>query len=163
MVYWSFRSLSPAGLLIDDVEIGPDRILVTARCRAAAGRCPDCGRPSEQVHSRYERRLLDLPSHGRVVQMCIVVRRFRCVEPSCGRRIFAEPLGDAVAGRSARRWTSSASRRSSIISALPWAVGLAAALARRLMLPVSKDIVAAGSCAPESYSRYLAVARHRHR
>jgi hypothetical protein len=61
MVYAGFRSLSPAGLLINDVEIGPDCIFITARCRATAGTCPDCERQSEQMYSRYERRLLDLP------------------------------------------------------------------------------------------------------
>ena len=137
MVYSGFRSLSPAGLLIDDVRIGADRILVTARCRAAAGTCPDCGRQSKQVHSHYERRLLDLPSHGRAVQVRVVVRRFRCAEPSCQRRIFAEQLGDAVAGRSARR----TSRLETIVHHLGIALGgrPAAALARRLMLPISKD------------------------
>jgi transposase len=95
MVYSSFRSLSPTGLLINDVEIGPDRIFITARCRAGAGTCPDCGQQSKQIHSHYERHLLDLPSHGRVVQMRVSVRRFRCAEPSCGRRIFAEQLGAA--------------------------------------------------------------------
>ena len=34
MVCSGFRSLSPAGLLVDNVEIGPDRILITARCRS---------------------------------------------------------------------------------------------------------------------------------
>jgi len=137
MVYSGFRSLSPAGLLINDVEIGPDRILITARCRAAAGTCPNCGHQSDRVHSRYERRLVDLPSHGRTVQMCVAVRRFRCAEPSCPRRIFAEPLGEAVAGRSARR----TSRLEAIVYHLGVALGgrPAAALARRLMLPVSKD------------------------
>ena len=137
MVSSSFRSLSPAGLVINNVEIGPDRILITARCRAAVGACPDCGRQSERVHSRYERRLLDLPSHGRVVQVRVAVRRFRCAEPSCRRHIFAEPLGDAVAGRSARR----TSRLEAIVHHLGIALGgrPAAALARRLMLPVSKD------------------------
>jgi transposase len=137
MVHSGFRSLSPAGLLINDVTIGPDRILITARCRAASSRCPNCGRRSEQVHSRYERRLLDLPSHGRAVEMRVAVRRFRCAEPSCQRRIFAEPLGDAVAGRSARR----TSRLEAIVHHLGIALGgrPAAALARRLMLPVSKD------------------------
>ena len=137
MVYSGFRSLSPAGLLINDVEIGSDRILITARCRANVGRCPDCGRSSDRLHSRYERRLLDLPSHGRTVQMRVAVRRFRCAEPSCQRRIFAEPLGDAVAGRSARR----TSRLEAIVHHLGIALGgrPAAALARRLMLPVSKD------------------------
>jgi transposase len=137
MVYSGFRSLSPAGLLINDVEIGSDRIRIIARCRAAAGTCPDCGRQSEQMHSRYERRLLDLPSHGRAVEMRVAVRRFRCAEPSCQRRIFAEQLGDAVAERSSRR----TSRFEAIVHHLGIALGgrPAAALARRLMLPVSKD------------------------
>jgi transposase len=137
MAYTGFRSLSPAGLLISDVEIGPAHIFITARCRAAVGTCPDCGHQSERVHSRYKRRLLDLPSHGRTVQMCVAVRRFRCAEPSCPRRIFAEPLGEAVAGRSARR----TSRLEAIVHHLGVALGgrPAAALARRLMLPVSKD------------------------
>ena len=137
MVYRGFGSLSPAGLLIEEVAIAPDRLLFRARCRAPAGQCPDCGRPSEQVHSRYERRLLDLPSHGRAVQMRVTVRRFRCAEPGCGRRIFAERLGDAVAVRSARR----TSRLELIGRHLGIALGgrPAAALARRLMLPVSRD------------------------
>jgi hypothetical protein len=42
MVFQRFQSLSPAGLLIDDVAIGPDHVIITARCRAAAGECPDC-------------------------------------------------------------------------------------------------------------------------
>jgi len=137
MVCSGFRSLSPAGLLINDVQIGPDRIPYYCRCRASTGTCPDCGCPSGRVHSRYERRLLDLPSHGRAVQVCVAVRRFRCTESGCLRRIFAEPLGDAVAGRSARR----TSRLEAVVHHLGIALGgrPAAALARRLMLPVSKD------------------------
>jgi transposase len=89
------------------------------------------------VHSRYERKLLDLPSHGRAVRLRIVVRRFRCTEPSCRRRIFAESLGEAIASRSARR----ISRLETVVHHLGIALGgrPAAALARMLMLPVSKD------------------------
>jgi hypothetical protein len=138
MVYSGFRSLLPVGLRITNVEIAPDRILIAARCPGEAGRCPDCGRSSERVHSRYERRLQDLPSQGRAVQMRVMVRRCRCADPNCRRRIFAEPLGDAVAGRSARRTTR---RLEAIVHHLGIAFGgrSAAALARRLMLPVSKD------------------------
>jgi transposase len=69
--------------------------------------------------------------------MRVTVRRFRCAEPGCGRRIFAEQLGGAVAGRSARR----TSRLELIVRHLGIALGgrPAAALARRLMLPVSRD------------------------
>jgi len=124
-------------LLIDDVEIGLDRIVIAARCRAAVGECPACGRQSGRVHSCYERRLLDLPSHGRAVQLRVAVRRFRCATPGCPRRIFAERLGAAVAGRSARRTF----RLEAIVHHLGVALGgrPAATLARRLMLPVSKD------------------------
>jgi transposase len=137
MAYERFQSLSPAGLLIEGIEIGPDRIVISARCRAVQGMCPDCQRASDRVHSRYERRLLDLPSHGRAVVLRVAVRRFRCVTPGCRRRIFAEHLGDAVAGRSARRTC----RLEAIVHYLGLALGgrPAANLARRLMLPVSKD------------------------
>ena len=137
MVHGSFRSLSPAGLLIDDIVIERDRILIIARSRAVAGECPDCGERSRRVHSCYERRLLDLPSHGRTVQLRVSVRQFRCAMPSCPRRIFAEPLHETVAGKSARRTL----RLDAIVHHLGVALGgrPAASLARRLMLPVSKD------------------------
>ena len=77
--------------------------------------------------------MIRFPSHGRTVQICVAVRRFRCAEPDCLSRIFAEPLGDAVAGRSARR----TSRLEAIVHHLGVALGgrPAASLARRLMLP----------------------------
>jgi hypothetical protein len=89
------------------------------------------------VHSRYQRRLLDLPSHGRAIQLQVSVRRFRCIHRSCPRRIFAEQLGDTVASRSARRTF----RLEAIVRHLGVALGgrPPATLARRLMLPVSKD------------------------
>jgi hypothetical protein len=41
-------------------------IVIAAHCAACYPACPDCGITSDQVHSCYERRLLDLPSHGRI-------------------------------------------------------------------------------------------------
>lgn len=38
MVHGLFQSLSPAGLLIDNVEIGPDRIVITAPMSRRRGR-----------------------------------------------------------------------------------------------------------------------------
>jgi len=137
MGYGRFQSLSPGGLVIDNMEIGSERILIDARCRAAVPMCPACGQKSDRVHSRYRRRLLDLPSHGRIVQLRIAVRRFRCSRADCPRQTFNEQLGEEVAGRSARR----TSRLEVIVRHLGIALGgrPAANLARRLMLPVSKD------------------------
>ena len=133
----SFRAMSPAGLVIDTVTTETDRILIAAHSAARDAACPDCGMTSARVDSRYERRLLDLPSHRRTVHLRIQVRRFRCGNRDCQRRICGEPLPDSTALRAARR----TSRLEAIVHHLGVALGgrPAASLARRLMLPVSKD------------------------
>src|SRR5215207_5777869 len=71
----------------------------TVRCRA----CPECGARSSRVHSRYWRKLGDLPLAGRPVRITLRARRFRCDAPSCRRRIFAERFGEAIVLPWARR------------------------------------------------------------
>ena len=64
--------------------------------------CPSCRRPTRSVHSRYERKLRDLPWHGLLVQVRLRVRRFRCRSPECRRKIFVERLA-AVASAYGRQ------------------------------------------------------------
>ena len=52
--------------------------------------CPDCGKRSQAVHSRYRRHPADLPSLGRAVRVSLRVRRFSCRNADCTRRTFAE-------------------------------------------------------------------------
>jgi transposase len=54
--------------------------------------CPVCGSDARRIHSRYTRRLTDLPCLGRAVRLRVTVRRFSCPQPDCPRRIFAERL-----------------------------------------------------------------------
>ena len=133
----SFQAVSPVGLVVDAVTTEADRLLVIARPTTLEAACPECGTRSGQVHSRYDRRLMDLPSHGRAVHLRVRVRRFRCGNAGCPRIIFGEPLADTVAPRAARR----TSRLEGIVHHLGIALGgrPAANLARRLMLPVSRD------------------------
>jgi transposase len=49
------------------------------------------------VHSRYVRRVSDLPWHGVRFGLQVRVRRFFCDQPSCTRRIFTERLPGVVA------------------------------------------------------------------
>lgn len=70
--------------------------LTTAALTAA---CPVCCSSTRRVHSRYTRRLDDLPCLGRCVRLRIAVRRFVCRQSDCPRRIFAERLPGFAAPR----------------------------------------------------------------
>ena len=113
--------------------------MVTARPTASDAVCTACGERSSQAHSGYKRRLLDLPSHGRSVCLHVQVRRFRCGNGGCQRKIFGEVLDVDIAPKAARR----TSRLEAIVHHIGIALGgrPAASLGRRLMLPVSRDTV----------------------
>lgn len=70
---------------------------VAARGRAAAAACPDCGRFSDRIHDRYQRRLKDLPLAEQGFVIRLTVRRFICGSADCPRRTFAEPFSRLAA------------------------------------------------------------------
>jgi transposase len=132
----SLLSLLPVGLVVDRVTVVPDRVVVAVRARAAASSCPDCRRPSRRVHSRYVRRLGDLPWQGRAGCLELQVRRFRCSAPGCPRRVFAEHLPDVALPRVRRTARLAEAQRRIALSAGGEA---GARLASRLAMPVSGD------------------------
>ncbi len=82
---------------IEKITSGSDRIVISLFTTPQTGRCPQCGNLSTKVHSRYQRRVADLPWEGIAVQLKIRVRRFFCGSSDCDRRIFCELLPDVVA------------------------------------------------------------------
>jgi transposase len=97
-----------SGLRCDDVCLDGEHCIMTAVATAPTATCPLCGCLARTIHSRYWRTLRDVPCAGRVVHLHIQVRRFRCRNPACPRRIFAErlaPLAPAYAQRTARLTT----------------------------------------------------------
>ena len=103
----NLMKLIPAGLVAERCEIVDRALVVDARSADWYAACPDCGVVSERVHSRYQRTLLDLPAHGRRVDIRVSVRRFRCGEPLCKRKTFVEQLANVVNERYARRTSRS--------------------------------------------------------
>ncbi|MFE7278742.1 transposase family protein [Streptomyces sp. NPDC057623] len=67
-------------------------VRISARTRELMVACPDCGRESERVHSRYLRTLADVAVGGRPVLIVLSVRRLFCDSPHCTRRTFAEQV-----------------------------------------------------------------------
>jgi len=130
-------SLAPDGFAVEAIEPVGERIQIRLRSRTPFALCPDCGRHSRRVQSRYVRRPADLPLGGKPVELTILVRRFWCDAVLCRRRIFCERFDDGVLARYGRRTL----RLETIIHHLGLALGgrPAAAFANRLMMPVSND------------------------
>lgn len=129
-------SLILPGLSIVQILPRPDKVALVAEPKATSSCCPRCGRESRRVHSHYRRRLGDLPWHGRVVEVRLQTRRFRCDETQCAQKIFTERLPDVV---------KPSARRTTRLGQSQLAIGFAAGgepgsrLARKLAMPVSGD------------------------
>ena len=106
--------------------------VITVRRASSLSSCPGCGMSLGRIHSRYLRRVADLPLAGRPVRLVVMARRFRCRSDLCGRRIFTERFDDGVLAPWARR----TGRLDYVIHHLGLALGgrPAASFARRLML-----------------------------
>src|SRR3954468_1717572 len=150
--------LTPGGLAVEQVLPEPDRITVVAAARQPTADCPTCRRPSGRIHSRYERRLHDLPWQGRPVILRLRARRFRCPDPACPRRTFAERVGH-VAAVAARRTGRLADLQRQVALATGGEAG--ARLAGRLAMPASPDtllrLVSGTEPAPRPTPRVLGV------
>ncbi|MFD1111792.1 ISL3 family transposase [Pseudoroseomonas ludipueritiae] len=128
--------LIPAGLLVRQILPAPDGLVIVAAFRDRVAACPDCGAPSAVVHSRYERRLQDLPWQGRPVTLRIQARRLRCRNQECRRQTFVERLAESAAG-GARRTLRLADLQRHLGLALGGEAG--ARLAARLAIAISAD------------------------
>ena len=128
--------LIPDGLAVEHVLPEADRITIIARSRRPSSSCPGCSMPSSRVHSRYERRLADLPWQGRPVILRLQVRRFLCAQAGCPKRTFAESL-PGIVRPSARRSERLVDIQRHVALALGGEAG--GRLAHRLAMPVSAD------------------------
>lgn len=96
-------SLVPRGFVVESAYYEGDKAIVVVRASGSIGLCPSCGTVSRRIHSRYRRRVTDLPLAGRIVQLLVIARRFRCDAVLCGRQIFTERFAEGILAPSARR------------------------------------------------------------
>ncbi|MEO1352825.1 MAG: ISL3 family transposase [Cyanobacteria bacterium J06635_15] len=64
--------------------------------KGRSSKCPACGVESGRVHSRYERRLQDMPLGDYEVELRLEVRKYFCENRSCERRIYGERFPEVV-------------------------------------------------------------------
>jgi hypothetical protein len=90
--------LPPTWLVrLTGMTMEPEYVLLQVTTTAQVTGCPRCAVPSSTVHSRYQRRLMDLPWGTRPVRLQLTVRKFVCRNLSCPRRIFTERVPGLVA------------------------------------------------------------------
>jgi transposase len=97
--------------------------------------CPTCRFATRRVHSRYGRRVADLPWGPWRVVLHLRVRKFFCTNGRCPRRIFTERLLPLVAP-----WARRTQRLMHWLAHIAMALGgrAGAQLSRALGLPVSR-------------------------
>ena len=124
-----------AGFEIQHIASSETMLTITARARSSTGICPTCGEATSHVHSYYTRTPQDLPISGQRVQLMVRVRRFRCPNPQCPRKTFAERLLELPV--SSRQTSRLGTILESIAVVLSGQAG--SKLADQLAMPVSAD------------------------
>ena len=83
---------APNLIKIEKIAHYPGEVRLVVKAKPQKSACPSCGRQSDKVHSRYRRRLADLPWEGISAGLILSVRKFFCRNPECQQRIFCERL-----------------------------------------------------------------------
>jgi transposase len=134
------RNSLPASetLTLEGVHESGDGIIMIRVRSSARPRCPACAGSVVSYHGQYDRRIRDLPWQGRQVELQLLIRRFRCRNAQCHRKIFAERLSAVVSPRA--RQTI---RLRQIVGATGYALGGLPAhrLLQRLGISVSRDTI----------------------
>lgn len=115
------RTLVPdAGeVVLDQLMVeGNTRIVMLLRATGKGSHCPVCRQESHRIHSRYRRRLSDLPWEGIPVRIDLRVRRFFCDTEDCGQHIFTERLPKTV-----QRYARRTCRLSTSLQQITFALG----------------------------------------
>jgi transposase len=130
----------PAAIHLTHIVSADKSLTLVVSARRPSADCPHCGCSSARVHSRYTRRVADLPWHGVAVRLDLHTRRFCCVNELCQRRIFCERLPSVVAA-----YARKTARLTSALELIGFALGgeAGARLAHQLGLSVSPDTLLA--------------------
>jgi transposase len=126
----------PEAIRLDFIRPSLNTITLVVKTSEKQAMCPCCQRSSSRIHSRYIRRVADLPWHGVAVKLELHTRRFRCQNSLCTQRIFCERLPRVIT-----HYARKTVRLNAALELIGFAIGgeAGARLARELGLLVSPD------------------------
>jgi transposase len=79
-------------LVIKSTHWEVDKLQVRLESRQPKAPCPECGQPSQRVHSYYMRKATDLPLVDKGLIFELEVGRFCCKNQGCKQRILLNNL-----------------------------------------------------------------------
>jgi transposase len=129
----AFLSL-PQGLRIIEIHQEETELTVEVLSERTSACCPLCEHSSDAVHSRYQRRLKDVPCGGQAICLQLTVHKFFCHNPHYQRTIFTERLPTFV-----EPWAQMTLRLTAAVQAIGLSTSgsLGARLAARLGIATS--------------------------
>lgn len=87
---------SSSELAVETVDIHDSQVHIYCKSSCYSATCPYCQMESSKVHSRYTRRITDLPILGRTCVLYVSVRKFFCSNKHCGHKTFSEQPGNEL-------------------------------------------------------------------
>ena len=126
----------PEALEIEKFLADDSLIKIVVRSILPTTNCPNCQQSSNSLKAHYLRSVSDLPWHGVKIKLLLKVRKFRCRNDLCSRKVFCERLPKIVA-KYARRTV----RLNEVISFLAFSLGGrgGAKGSQKLNISVGKD------------------------
>jgi len=126
----------PVAIRLVQITSATNMVTLIVRAVQPRAECPRCRRMSARIHSRYVRRVADLPWHGVTVRLELHTRRFRCLHDLCPQRIYCERLPGVVA-----RYARKTARLNDALELIGFAIGgkAGARAACRLGMSTSPD------------------------
>ncbi len=147
-----------SGVRLEDTFIEADSVSLTLVSTLLPVACPVCDQKTTRLHSHYGRTVTDLPWSARRVRLFLRVRKFRCPQKECPRRIFTERLPDLV-----ESYARKTVRLHEVLELVGFALGgeAGARLIRRLGMVASPSIllryIRRAATAPCPNSRIIGV------
>jgi transposase len=126
-------------LVVERIIADAAPVILCARLTSRTAACPQCGHPSQRIHSTYWRAPQDLPWQTVPVRWQLRCRKFWCDTPTCSQTIFCE--------RFPATWLRAHQQRTETVwdavTAWGWTASAAdvARVATQQGLPVSADTV----------------------
>lgn len=85
-----------AELTVESVSVESCEIHIYLKSHNQTAVCPYCQKENSKVHSRYVRRILDLPILGKKCILHVELRKLFCNNRDCGHKTFSEQSGNEL-------------------------------------------------------------------